>query len=103
VLLAVRSKQPYKGHFWKFAEDFRKNPPPLPKTSASLQALASIIPGLATGAALAPGATIPAQAIIIPGDVTLSGATAIPRDPLTAATARLASIPAAPRGAFTPV
>lgn len=43
VLLAVRSKQPYKGHYWKLAEDFRKNPPPLPKTSASLQALAAFV------------------------------------------------------------
>lgn len=43
VLLAIRSKQPYKGHFWKLADEFRKNPPPLPKTSASLQALASFV------------------------------------------------------------
>ena len=43
VLLAIRSKQAYKGHFWKLAEDFRKNPPPLPKTSASLQAFAAFV------------------------------------------------------------
>lgn len=39
VLLAIRSGQPHKGHSWKTAEEFRKNPPALPKVSSALTAL----------------------------------------------------------------
>lgn len=40
VLLSIRSGQPYKGHAWKTAEEFRKNPPvALPKAVNALSLL----------------------------------------------------------------
>lgn len=43
VLLAIRTGQQHKGHFWKLADDFRKQPPALPKVAASLDVLASFV------------------------------------------------------------
>lgn len=43
VLLAIRTGQAHKGHYWKLAEAFRSAPPALPKVAASLDVLASFV------------------------------------------------------------
>lgn len=41
VRIAIQSGQAYRGHLWKLADDFRRNPPALPKAGDALAAFVS--------------------------------------------------------------